>query len=340
MNTTGISEQPRINRRRFLQIVAVAGAAGAGWMLGLDRRKAAGYKVVKTSQPMMGTVVNLTLYGPDQNQLDAALQSTLDRMLALEAQLSRHDNTSEIGILNRTGVLHDPSPDVRAVLEMARLVSNKTDGAFDITVLPLVQLQQSGRKPTPEAVQQALALTGFKGVTLGLNKVTLAASGMGITLDGIGKGYIVDQGVETLRQNGLSSAYVEAGGDLMVSGQKPGDRPWRIGIKNPRAGAGEMVVLQASNRAVATSGDYMQAYDTNFDQHHIVNPQTGYSPPELASATVTAPSVALADALATAAMVMGAEKSIALLNNMFGCEGFFIDKQLNHFQSSGFLSAT
>ena len=160
---------------------------------------------------------------------------------------------------------------------------------------------------------------------------------MGITLDGIGKGYIVDQGVEALRQNGFDRAYVEAGGDLMVSGRKPGDQPWRIGIKNPRSSSTQhMVVLQTSNRAVATSGDYMQAYDVNYDQHHIVNPKTGYSPPELASATITAPTVALADALATAAMVMGHEKTISMLKTISGCEGYFIDKQLNHFQSNGF----
>ena len=97
-----------------------------------------------------------------------------------------------------------------------------------------------------------------------------------------------------------------------------------------------MIVLETGNQAVATSGDYMQAYDTTLSRHHIVNPQTGYSPPELASATITAPTVALADGLATAAMVMGSKKTLALLETMPKCEGYLIDKKLNHFKSSKF----
>ncbi len=339
MNRIKMSSNSPCNRRQFLQIVAVAGAAGAGWMLGLDRRSVAGYKIVKTSRPMMGTVVNLTLYGPDQAQLDRAASTTIKRMRTLEKQLSRHDQQSEVARLNRTGLLLQPSPDVRAVFEMAQMLSRKTDGAFDVTVLPLVKLQQSGQKLSAVAIEKALALTGFGGLHLANERISLAQPGMGVTLDGIGKGYIVDQGVESLRQSGFASAYVEAGGDLMVSGRKPGEKPWRIGIKNPRPGAREMVVLQTSNRAVATSGDYMQAYDNNFTRHHIVNPATGYSPPELASATITAPTVALADGLATAAMVMGADKTIALLETMPACEGFFIDKQMRHFQTNGFIKA-
>ena len=324
------------SRRKFLQIVAVAGAAGAGWTLGLSR-KTVSYKVVQKSEPMMGTVLNLTLYGPDRSVLETAVETTIDRMLALERQLSRHDGGSEIATLNRTGALTQPSLDLRTVLELARFISDKTKGAFDVTVLPLVKLQQSGRVPDQEAINEALALTGFQHLSIGAKKITLARAGMGVTLDGIGKGYIVDQGVETLRQSGFGNAYVEAGGDLMVTGRKPGDKPWRIGIKNPRPSAsGQLVVLKTSNHAVATSGDYMQAYDADYSRHHIVNPKTGYSPPELASATITAPTVALADALATAAMVMGHKQSIAILEGMPNCEGYFIDKGLNHYQSEGF----
>ena len=332
----GINNQTKLDRRKFLQIVAVAGAVGAGWTLGLSRDDSR-YKVVQKSQPMMGTVVNLTLYGPEQSDLEAAAQATIDRMLDLEKRLSRHSTDSEVASLNRTGTLTNPGKDVRAVLTMARGVSEKTDGAFDVTVLPLVKLQQNGLVKDKKSIKDALDLTGFQHLHIDREKISLVHPGMGITLDGIGKGYIVDQGIETLRQNGFDRAYVEAGGDLMVTGRKPGDKPWRIGIKDPRSSSSRhMVILQTANRAVATSGDYMQAYDTNFDQHHIVNPKTGYSPPELASATITAPTVALADALATAAMVMGHKKTIAMLKTISGCEGYFIDKQLNHFQSNGF----
>lgn len=335
---TGRKHQVHLDRRKFMQIVAVAGAAGAGWALGLHRLDSR-YKVVQKSRPMMGTVLNLTLYGPEESVLEAAVETTIDRMLTLEMLLSRHNQNSEIAKLNRTGTLAQPSRDARTVLELGQTVSEKTDGAFDITVLPLVELQQSGRVPDRASIEKALTLTGFQHLAIDREKISLARPGMGVTLDGIGKGYIVDQGVEALRQSGFGSAFVEAGGDLMVTGRKPGDKPWRIGIRNPRPSDSQpLVVLKTNNRAVATSGDYMQAYDTDFMRHHIVNPKTGYSPPELASATITAPTVALADALATAAMVMGHEKSIAILEGMPNCEGYFIDKKLYHFKSIGFSS--
>jgi thiamine biosynthesis lipoprotein len=333
---TGKTTQPRFDRRRLLQIVAVAGAAGVGWTLGLHRR-AAGFKMVQKSQPMMGTILNVKLYGPEIGALEEAVQDTIGRMLALEKKLSRHDPASEIATLNRTGRLDAPSPETVAVLRMANRLSEKTDGAFDVTVLPLLHLRESGGHTDPAAVADALERVGHRHLRIAPPGVTLAKTGMGVTLDGIGKGYIVDAGITTLKERGFQSCYLEAGGDLMVTGDKPGDRPWRIGIRNPRQrDTRHMVVLKTANRAIATSGDYMQAYTPNFREHHIVNPRTGYSPPELASATITAPSVALADGLATAAMVMGHEKAIALLDSLAGCAGYFIDKELNHYQSNSF----
>ena len=333
---TGKTDQPRLDRRRFLQIVAVAGAAGAGWTLGLHGR-AKSYKMVKKSQPMMGTVLNIKLFGPEPAALEEAIDATIGRMLALEKQLSRHDPGSEIAALNRTGVLKNPSPEVLQVLTLARSIHEKTDGAFGITVLPLLKLRESGDHTDAGAVQKTLGLVGQRNLHLSRQRISLAWPGMGVTLDGIGKGYIVDAGIASLKERGFASCYLEAGGDLMVTGDKPGDKPWRIGIRNPRkTDTSHMVVLKTANQAIATSGDYMQAYSTDLREHHIVNPKTGYSPPELASATITAPSVALADGLATAAMVMGHKKSIALLNTLKGCEGYFIDKELNHFQSNFF----
>ncbi|RUM40376.1 MAG: FAD:protein FMN transferase [Desulfobulbus sp.] len=333
---TETTQHPHLNRRKFLQIVGVAGAAGAGWALGLYR-PGDHYKVVQKSQPMMGTILNLTLYGPEQSALEDAVEATIQRMLTLEKYLSRHDRQSQIAKLNRTGLLPRPEQDVVNVLKLAEHISTATEGAFDITVLPLLELQQNSTNPQQAAIAQALSLTGFQHVSIDQTAISLKYRGMGVTLDGIGKGYIVDQGVATLKENGFATTYVEAGGDLMVSGKKPGNTLWRIGITPPRRKIREkMVVLETCNRAVATSGDYMQAYDSSFSRHHIINPKTGYSPPELASATITAPTVALADGLATAAMVMGSKKTLALLNSIPECEGYLIDKSLKHYKSANF----
>jgi len=333
-------KSPLLNRRKFLQIIAIAGAAGAGWQMGISPDNLE-YRVVRRSRPMMGTVLNFIAYGPDQDAMETALSGTIEWMLELEKHLSRYRPDSEVSRLNRTGRLDLPGPDLVKVLELAQVISQRSAGAFDVTVLPLVAIQQKFKgleKPAQSHLDHALQLVGYQNLRITDQKIILSKPGMGITLDGIAKGYIVDQGVAALKAYGFDNIYVEAGGDLMVQGHKPRNKAWRIGIENPRpAIPHKLVVLAASNRAIATSGDYMQAYSPDFSRHHIVNPATGFSPPELASSTVTAPRVALADALATASMVLGARKSIELLESMPACQGYFIAKDLKHWQTSKFF---
>lgn len=340
MNTTKHQSSP-VTRRRFLQIVAVTGMTGAAfWRWGAADFP--GLQTVRRSKSLMGTVLNLIVIGPDRDAAEEAVTATFNHMARLEGRLSRHRPDSELSLLNRQGRLDNAGKDLRTVLMLAQSISRESGGAFDITVLPLLLLHQQCREqgilPAAAEIAAARQLVDHRLVQVSDRQVSLARSGMGITLDGIGKGYIVDQGVATLKKHDFPNVFVEAGGDLMAAGSKAQGRPWRIGIKNPRPQmSGAMVAIEAVNRAVATSGDYMQAYAADFSQHHIINPATGFSPPELASCTVAAPSAALADGLATAAMVLGAEKSLALLESLPGCEGYLIAKDLTHYQTSGFF---
>lgn len=336
---TGIN---RINRRRFLQIVAVAGAGAACWKLGIFG-SAKPIQVARRSQPIMGTVLNLTVYGPDRDSCEDALSQTIATMKRLEGRLSRHMAGSELSELNRAAILENPSDDLLNVLTLAEDISKKSSGAFDITILPLLQLhekiQATNDLPNPQAHSSAHKLVGHQNLQLGSKTVRLTHAGMGISLDGIGKGYIVDQGVATLRGLGFNNVYVEAGGDLMVSGKKEDKNPWRIGIRNPRPQHDQkLVTVAVSDKAVATSGDYMQAFTPDLKNHHIIDPRSGFSPPELASCTVTAPNVALADGLATAIMVLGKDDTFDLLEPMKGCEAYMVDKNLQNFNTSGFFS--
>lgn len=336
------AKSPRIGRRKFLQIIAAAGATGALWQLGL-RKKILRDRIVRHSRILMGTQINLIVYGPDREACEHAVQATFARMEALIGSFSRYDAGSELSLLNRTGSLAKPGYDLQQVLLLAEQISQLTRGSFDVTVLPLLELYRNGQAgrslPSGSELRQTLRLVDYRKVTVSPSAVTLAEEGMAITLDGIGKGYIVDRGIDTLQKLGFTSVYVEAGGDLMVTGAKTGEKPWRIGIRNPRPEASdELLAIGITNRAVATSGDYMQPFTSDLRYHHIIDPHTGISPPELASATVTAPTVALADGLATAAMVLGPDKSVALLESIPGCEGLLIGKNLTRIQTSGFLS--
>jgi thiamine biosynthesis lipoprotein len=333
---------PRINRRGFLQIVAAAGAAGALWHLGLKPQNLP-TQTVRQSRTMMGTQINLIVHGPDRNRCEDAVAATFARMDELVGRLSRHNPGSDLSALNAQGFLAGPNEDIRQVLLLADHLSSATQGAFDITVLPLLELYDQSKDnnamPSGESITSALQLVDYRQVHISPAAITLARKGMAITLDGIGKGYIVDQGAATLRSHGFTNVYVEAGGDLMVSGTKADNIPWRIGVTHPRPDkTGKMVAIDISDQAVATSGDYMQPYTADLRHHHIIDPRTGISPPELASATVSAPTVALADGLATAAMVLGPDRALAVVNAMPDCEGLFIGKDLRQYRTERFLS--
>jgi FAD:protein FMN transferase len=330
------------NRRGFLQIVAVAGAAAACWKLGLFGSTKP-IQMARRSQPIMGTVLNLTVYGPDRDVCEEALNQTITIMKTLEGRLSRHMTGSELSELNRTSILDNPGKDLMNVLTLAQELSRKSSGAFDVTILPLLHLHETIRgtndHPDSQQLSSAKRLADYRNLQLGNKSVRLAQSGMGVSLDGIGKGYIVDQGVATLRKLGFNNVYVEAGGDLMVSGLKENKVPWRIGLRNPRPQQKqELVTIAVSDKAVATSGDYLQAFTPDLKNHHIIDPRSGFSPPELASCTVTAPNVALADGLATTLMVLGKDDALDLIEPIKGCEAYMVDKNLQHFNTSGFFS--
>lgn len=336
-----ISKESPLDRRKFLHIVALAGATATAWKFGLlgGQKLAA----VRRSQPIMGTFLNITVYGPDRDSCEEAVTQTIARMMHLESILSRHQQSSELSQLNSSGKLASPDQELLTVLEMARDISIRTAGAFDVSILPLLKMHESirGRNdhPDQELLLRDKDLVNYENISLTPTMIRLQKQGMGISLDGIGKGYIVDKGIATLKEYGFNNIYLEAGGDLMVSGHKDKDAPWRIGIRAPRMqSVTKPIIIKVSDKAVATSGDYIQAFTPDFKNHHIINPKSGFSPPELASCTVTAPNVALADSLATALMVLGHKDGLDLIESMDGCEALLVDKQLQHFNSTAFYS--
>jgi len=168
------------------------------------------------------------------------------------------------------------------------------------------------------------------------NVVRFEQTNMSITLDGIAKGFIVDEGVAELQNFGFANVMVEAGGDLMALSEKSHQSPRKIGLQAPRAAAGNLLTtLPVSNQALATSGDYLQAFSANFANHHIIDPRSGYSSPELVSESVLAPSAMLADGLVTSVIVMG-EAGLGLIEKLPHCEAFAVTKNAVVLKTSGF----
>jgi FAD:protein FMN transferase len=330
-----------MTRRRFMRLVAAAGIAGVTLDLGLSALRTAPQQFGET-RVLMGTIVNLTVLGAERGHAQAAIAATLGRMGALESIVSRFLPHSQLARLNEQGFLSDAAPELLDILSLAERMSVLSDGAFDVTVKPLLDLYQryqadDGQTPPPDEIAATLALIGHQRIRIEGNAVSLTRPGMGITLDGIAKGYIVDVAVAVLRQQGFGSVLVEAGGDLSAAGMRDAHTPWRIGIQSPRRQQSGLVAsFSVSNQAVATSGDYMQPYTPDFRLHHITDPHTGYSSPELASVTVSAPTAAEADALATTLMVTGSRKGLDLLAALPGCAALCVTKDLSVVRSPGF----
>jgi len=326
-----------LTRRDVLRMVAFGAAAGAAWGLGART----GGVAVERSRVLMGTRIHLTVLSRDRAAAEAAADATLERMAGLEGLLSRYRVGSEVSRLHETGRVEVASDALLDVLRLAERVWRLGDGAFDVTVQPVLDLHRGalGQRhagPAPEAIERALARVDQRAVRVEGRSVSLARRDARITLDGIGKGYVVDRGVDVLRSCGFTNVFVEAGGDLVAGGRKAEGAPWRIGIRHPRRGLALQARFAASDRAVATSGDYMQPFTSDRSQHHIIDPRTGYSAPELASSTVVAPDAATADALATLTMVLGPRRGRALLEELPGCEGYFVSKHLEVVRTSGF----
>lgn len=334
----GEPARPSSTRRDVLRILAFGACGAAAWRLASGRQEA---EAVVRTRALLGTWVQITVVGRDREESRAAADGALARMHDLERLLSRHRPDSELSLLNAQGRIDDASDALLDVLQLARHVSSLGDGAFDVSIAPILELNrrhwiESGRAPDPAAVEPALALVDHRAVRVEGRRVNLKRPGMRLTLDGIGKGYVVDRGVDELRARGFANVLLDAGGDLVAAGRRRDGRPWRIGMRHPRPGASLLGRFEGSEVAVATSGDYMQPFSSDLAQHHILDPRTGRSAPELASATVVAPNAATADALATLTMVLGSRRGRDLLEALPGCEGCLVSKTLETTRTSGF----
>ena len=336
-----MQQSKSMGRRQFLRIIGVGALAGVAVKSGLEIAQSA--EIIHETRLLMGTVVNLTLVTHDAQAGRAAAAACLDEMAGLETIMSRHRPDSQLSLLNQQGAITAPDPRLVSLLQESVRLSSLTGGAFDMTIKPVVDLYQSaqGELPTEEAVQASLALVDYRNVEITPTRIALGSAGMGLTLDGIAKGYIVDQGVAILRRHGFTNTMVEAGGDLAVTGEKSAAQPWQIGIQAPRqTGSNLLATFSVHNQAVATSGDYMQAFTADMAEHHILDPRTGHSTPAVASATVLAESGAVADALATALLVMDVNSGLSVVESLAGCEAYVVAKNLTVAQSAGFPALT
>ncbi len=261
----------------------------------------------KESRLMMGTFVEVT--SADKT----AAGIVFDEIKRIERLVSKYDPRSEISVLNSAGRIK-AGPETMHVMKKAREFWILSEGAFDPTVGPLVDLwgftDKNFRVPAPEEIQKTLESVGMDKISIDETSgiIEFNQPGMRVDLGAIAKGYAVDCAAQKLKAAGIKSCLINAGGDIYCLGTAP-RKPWKIAVKNPYAR--EPKFLDLENKAVATSGNYEQFFIKNDKRYsHIFDPKTGY-PVEtnIFSVTVVANDCLTADAMATATFVLGNERS-------------------------------
>lgn len=277
----------------------------------------------------MGTFVKITVYCKDQAQASKAIDSAFKEIKKVDRLMSTYKEDSEVSRLNSNGYLDSVSSDLAYVLRKARQYSEMSDGTFDITVKPVLDLYKRSFEtrnlpPNADKLAETLKLVDYRNVVLKNKHVRLKNKGCMITLGGIAKGYAIDQAIKALKKSGINHGLVNAGGDIRTIGAKPDGSPWSIALRNPRDEEEFITKLQLNDKAVATSGDYERYFIKDKSVHHIMNPKTGKSANELISVTVVADKAIDTDALATTVYVLGEKRGMELINRLEDTEALMI----------------
>lgn len=270
----------------------------------------------------MDTVMELAVYGSE-----SLLAEGEELILDIEQRLSVTDSSSEIAGLNRDGKAA-VSSETESLLENALVLCERTDGALDITVYPVVRAWgfTTGEYQVPDEIDlvDALALVDYHKVKLDRGTASLSP-GMQIDLGSVAKGWTGDKVLEMFRKRGVESALLNLGGNVQALGSKPDGSSWRVGIRSPSED-GYAGAVEISDKAVITSGGYQRFFEENGNRyHHIIDPKTGWPASNgLLSVTVIGDSGMACDGLSTALFVMGLERALTFWETQGDFEAVFI----------------
>lgn len=299
--------------------------------------KKAADPITKTSFKL-NTVVTITIY-------DSTDVSLLDNALALcdtyENLFSRTRETSELYQINQ-GLKRELSPETEELLEIALSYHRLSNGLFDPSIGPVSSLwdfhAENPKVPEDALIQAALPLVNAENLRLSNHNITMEP-GMMLDLGAISKGYIADRIKEYLIGQGVKSAVIDLGGNVLCIGSRPDGTPFQIGIRQPFQDANTAAaVLSITDQSVVTSGIYERCFEENgVLYHHLLDPGTGYPcDNELASVTILSDHSVDGDALSTSCFLMGMEQGMALIDSLPDVYAIFITREGKLYYSEGF----
>lgn len=300
-------------------------------------------KPVETEKYHMGTVITQKIYGPNAQR---AADQVEKRMVDIEATMTVNAPGGDVNTLNAAAGKESVrlGSDTIFVLQRAKRYAELSKGTFDVTVGPLVKawgiFTDHPRMPAPDEIKQLMGFIDYRTLSVdeANNTAKLANSGQLVDLGGIAKGYAGDEAIRIYKENGIKSAFVNLGGNVVVLGNKPDGKPWSIGVQNPRAETGRYLgILKLTDKAVVSSGDYERFFEKdNVRYHHILDPRTGYpANAGLIGTTIVADSSTDGDALSTATFVLGLEEGMKLVESLPGVDALFVTKDKKVYITSG-----
>ncbi|ABE52302.1 Thiamine biosynthesis lipoprotein apbE [Methanococcoides burtonii DSM 6242] len=296
------------------------------------------------SHSIMDTTVTAAIYDSDTDHAVQTVGKAFGRVAQTDELMSSYKNDSQLNMLNENNRLENASEELLFVIGRSIYYSNISNGAFDITIKPILDLWSAKfspggtyRPPSQEEIDTTLELVDCKKIVIEGNTIS-TEPGMKVVLGGIAKGYAVDQAIESLIDNGIESCFVDAGGDGRYIGTKPDGIKWTVGLQNPDKQGEIITVMRLENMAVATSGNYERYFSDAAKVSHISDPRTGYLSRELISATVIAETTMDADALATTVFVLGEKEGTELIESLEGIECLIITSDKRILRSSGFTA--
>ncbi len=320
--------------------ITTGGAAAlvmAAVLGGLSCRKPSAVPVSADSgfYEVMGTFAHVIAVAPDEATAQTALEEARDELIRVDAMMSDYKPDSLLSQVNRRAAVEPVvvNEELFDLLQKSVEYSRRTDGTFDITVGPLVDLWKrvgkENRRPTDEELEAASRCVGLDKLELEAadRTVRFAVEGMRLDLGGIAKGHAIDRAVQRMRQVGAIGGLVDIGGDLRCFGTPSRGRAhWGIGLQHPRQERALLLKLRLNDRAVATSGDYRRFVVIDGQSHsHIVDPSRRDGVQGLTSVTILAPQALDADAMATAVSVMGPEKGLRWVETQEGVEAILVE---------------
>jgi thiamine biosynthesis lipoprotein ApbE len=291
-------------------------------------------ELFKETRLVMGTYAEVSVYDTDKEKAARAVDEALGEMERLDGLMSNYKPTSELSRINRDAPLAPTGcdPELLGVIEDSLDYSRLSGGAFDITVEPLASMwgfyEGKVRVPETDEIEEILPAVSYKNIEIaagadgGSRLISFSHPGTRIDLGGIGKGFAVDKAVDTLKRLEITSALVNLGGNIYALGHPPGVDAWKIGVQHPRDRDTLLGYLELKDKGVATSGDYERFVTINGKRYsHILDPRSGMPVGKVVSVTVIADTAMEADALSTAAFILGPEEGEDLLEDIDGAGG-------------------